>query len=37
VAGGDVVVLDIQSDRFGPAQATYEERRQHCSISATAG
>jgi hypothetical protein len=36
VAGGDVVVLDVQSDRLGPAQATHEERRQDGGISATA-
>jgi hypothetical protein len=27
VAAGGVVVLDVQSDRLGPAEATHEERR----------
>jgi hypothetical protein len=37
VAGGGVVVLEVQSDRFGSAQATHEEGRQHSGVPAAAG
>jgi hypothetical protein len=37
VAGGGIVVLNIECDRLSPAQATNEEGRQHGGVSAAGG